>query len=259
MELVLAILDELDAGALACVVGLVDELLGHVEGTGVLDELAHLDLVHRAERVHDGVEDDLRHAGALEVVAVGRVEVRGLEVVEHLLLDEGLLAGHRDQAHSAGSWLPDEVDVRGAVHDRRDHGGASVDVLVLEVLLEHLEVAPAVHGAEDHLVVLEEPRLRASLEHVCELHLLEHDDPDVGVALVLLGGVDVDGDHMTVLVVAAHRDAASRLRRVDVWLPAVDEVDLLARELLQKDAVAIAHCPCPEDCVVELAIRVCHD
>ena len=119
-------------------------------------------------------------------------------------------------------------------------------------------MAPAVHGAEDHLVVLEESRLRASLEHVCELHLLDHDDPDVGVALVLLGGVDVDGDHMAILVVAAHRDAASRLRRVDVGLPAVDEVDLLARELLQKNAVAVSHCSCPENCVVELVIRVCH-
>lgn len=83
------------------------------------NELAHGDLVHCAQRVDNGIENDLRQAGATEVLRDLRVEAGFVELRDRLLLDVGDLFGHCADVHRAGVELADEIDVTRSVEDGR--------------------------------------------------------------------------------------------------------------------------------------------
>ncbi len=245
VDLLLAADAQVDAGELAHVKALAHELLAHVAHVRVGTDGAHLDLEHGAERVAHRVQHDLGHRHAHDVGTPLGAELGGREVGEELLAGRGALVVVLADVHVLLAERAHEVNFAGAGQHGSDDGGAAKEALRREVLEELLVVAHAVHGREADLVILEQRF--AALEKAVELHLLDEDHPAVGVARVLLGVVDVDGLEVAVLVVARHVDAALLANLLDVGLPGVDEVDLLARVLLEVDAVAQAHGPRADD------------
>ena len=241
-------LDQLDPGTFTGVVGLVEQHACHVLLTREGREVTHRHVEHRAQRVDHGVEHDLRHEGAHEVLLEHGVEVRGLEVCEdgagHVI---GPL-GEVDHVHLPGAGSADEVNVTGAVEDGGDHGGPPDDVFVGEVLLKLLDVAHAVHRGEHVLLGPEE--VCAAGQDVLGLHLLEEDDPHVGVARVVLRGRDRDGNEVSSHVVTGHEHPTLFTNGPDIGLPGVDEVDLDVGVLAEEDTVAVSHGSGTDDCVL---------
>ena len=235
--------EQLVSGCLGRAVGFVHQLFGEPSRVGMRVELSESDLVHGAQRVEHGVEHDLRHAHADEVVHDGGVQRGGFEILEQFLFRCGHGVGHGvgvgAQVHGLGVRATGEVEVARPVHVGADQRGAAVDAVFGEVCVELFEMPVAVHGGEYDLLVVEQ--VGATLEHAVELHLLDEYDPHIRLAGVFLRIVHVDRHQVAVFAVLGHVGAALFADLLDVRLPGVDEVDVLVREFLQQHAVLDAH------------------
>ena len=246
--------EQFEPGRLGRAVSLVHQLLGEPARIGVRVEFAESDLVHRAQRVEHGVEHDLGHAHADEVVHDGGVQGGRGEIVEQFLLSGFHLVGRLvrvgAQVHGLGVRAAGEVEIAGTVHVGADQRGAAVDAVLGEVFVEFFEVSVAVHRGEHDLSVVEQ--MRAALEHAVELHLLDEYDPRVRPAGVFLRIVDVDRHEMTVLAILGDVGAALLANLLDVRFPGIDEIDILVGELLQQHAILDAHSTCTNHRVLHI-------
>ena len=226
---------QLVSGCFGRAVSFVDQLFGEPTRVGMRMKFAEADLVHGTQRVQHRVEYDFRHAHADEVVHDGWVECGRCEILVQRLLVFAHLVSHiirvGTQVHGLGMCPAGEVEIAGAVHVGTDQCGAAVDAVFGEVFVELFEVSIAVHGGEHNLLLVEQ--VGATLEHAVKLHLLEEHDPHIWLAGVFLRVVHVNRHEMAVFTILRHVGAALLANLLDVWLPRIDEIDILVREFLQ--------------------------
>ena len=85
-----------------------------------------------------------------------------------------------------------------------------------------------------------------------ELHLLDEYNPHVRVTVILLRVIDADWHEVTVLLVLRTVGAALFTDFLDIRTPRIDEVDILACEFLEQNAILRAHAAGADDCVFHL-------
>lgn len=210
-------------------------------------EFPEADPVHGAQRVEHGIEHDLRHAHAFEILNDRGVQGRRTEVLDDGALHRiafGRMAVVCAQVHRLGMGIAREVEVARAVHVRADERCSPVDTVCGEIPVEPLEVPMAVHCGEHGLVAAEQRR--TPFEQPRQLMLFDEHDPHIGVAGVFLRVVDVDGHQMAVLAILRNIRAVLGADRLDVLTPAIDEVHIAPSVLLQEHAELYAHATCAD-------------
>lgn len=66
-------LNEFDACPFASIIGFVEHLSRHILDARIFDELAHLNLEHRAQTIGDRVKHNFGHAHAHKIIRPNRI------------------------------------------------------------------------------------------------------------------------------------------------------------------------------------------